>query len=106
MANIKEQIDLSYNPNSNLINKWNNIRIILKQKYVIATKEISTSDSRKYLHDLEGLFSDIFYTKPEFIYPHIIVNGYNSSCDYNGEILRFKILDNTALNNYYRLFTE
>lgn len=87
-----------------LINKWDNIKLILKYKYVTGVKECNSLEAEKYKFDLWGLFRNVFRIEEHLIYPHIIVNDFNSWTDYNGNQILFKMLDNGVLSKYYMLF--
>lgn len=89
-----------------VFDKWNSVKYYLIENHVAGETEISPVNAEKYRFDLYGLFNNVLFIQPEYIYPHIIVNGYTSSYDYNAELLRFKILDTTVLSSYYRLFMK
>jgi len=90
---------------SDLIKQWNNIIPILERKYIVDVKEISPVLAEKYRLDMYGLFQEL-EIREQHIYPHIRVNGYLSSADYLGEILRIKILDAYVLDDYIRRFSK
>lgn len=88
------------------VKKWNSIKPILKYKYVAAVNEVTPLYAEKYKHDLYGLFKIYFGISDQYVYPHIIVNDFDSSYDYNGNKLRFRMLDNSKLNYYISLFKK
>lgn len=89
-----------------MVFKWDSVRNVLQEKYVVATKEISPVQAEKYKHDLFGLLKNELNIPKEFLYPHMIVNGYDSPSNYGGERLRFKILDTRQLKLYHMLFLK
>lgn len=103
-SSISSIIDSEYPLSRDLVIKWNNIREVLLKNHVVSTVEISVVDAERYLFDLHGLCITSLRLPEYQVYPHMIVNGYTSSTDYNGELLRFKLLDAGKLLNYYRLF--
>lgn len=106
-SNLASRINSSINyQDEYLIKKWNSIKQIIKDKYITSTNEISPIYADKYKFDLYGLFSQYFMIPEQYIYPHIIANDYDSSSDYDGSKLRFKILDTKELNYYYKLFVK
>lgn len=84
--------------------EWNNIKLMLARKYVVAVKEVLPVYAEKYKFDLEGLFRDVFSIPKMYIYPHILINGFDSSQCYNGNKLRFNILDNEVVARYHKYF--
>ena len=104
---IADKIGSGYNSlDRNLVAKWNSIRDILRTKYVTTEMSVNTVAAERYKFDLYGLFLNEFNIPTIQIYPHMIVNGYMSSYDYYGELLRFKIIDGNILRQYHRLFTR
>ena len=89
-----------------MIKKWNSVKAILKDKHVLSYEEIKPIYANKYKYDLYGLFQEVFNIPKEYIYPTIIVNGFDTLTDYDGNTLRFKRLDIVALNKYYQRFTS
>lgn len=100
------KINTSNALNKDLINKWNTAIPILAAKYVQGVKEISASTANVYRFDLYGLFLNVFLIQENYIYPHIRVNGYDCSNNYDGKKLRFILLDPMRLSLYYNLFTK
>ena len=89
-----------------LVTKWNSVIDTLRQYSVTKVKEISPVDSEKYKFDLWGLFKNEIGVDEKFIYPHIRVNGYDSSNQYEGKKLKFKLLDPSTLERYHKLFNK
>lgn len=87
-----------------LINNWNTVIEELKTSSIHETITINGVTAEKYRADMEGLFRNLGIIE-KFIYPHIRVNGYNSSREFLGEKLNIKLLDNQQLEYYYQLFT-
>ena len=88
-----------------LLNNWNNVTDILYNKHITKTTTIDGNLGYKYRGDLYGLFLEL-ELPTEFIYPHMKVNGYSDSSDYNGEQIAFFVLDVAVLRNYYKMFTR
>lgn len=101
---LSEQLMVSNTINRSLLAKWNSIRDLLLEKHIATTVSVSVVDAEKFKFDLHGLFKFSLNMADYEIYPHMIVNGYTSSTDYNGELLRFKIINSNTLNTYYRMF--
>lgn len=101
---ISSKITSDYPLSRDLVIKWNNIREVLLKNHIVSTVEITPVDAERYLFDLHGLCISALRLPEYQVYPHMIVNGYTSSYDYNGELLRFKLIDSGKLLNYYRLF--
>ena len=89
-----------------LVAKWNSIRDILRTSHISTELSVNTVAAERYKFDLYGLLRNELNIPTMQIYPHMIVNGYMSSYDYYGELLRFKIIDGNVLRQYYRLFTR
>lgn len=106
MANISNNIKINKLSDIELINKWNLITDTLIKKHIVREIEISPVMADKYKFDLFGLFRNEINIPIEHIYPHIRVNGYDSSNCYDGGKLRLKIIDANIINNYYKLFTK
>lgn len=105
--NIGQKIETdNYVISKDLVIEWNRIKLLLQSKYVVTTKEITPVQAEKYKFDLFGLFRDVMRIPEQYIYPHIICNGYDSSQCYNGDKLRFDILDNPTLMKYHRVFVR
>lgn len=99
--------NLSYSvTDRTLIAKWNSLKDILLSKHIVNEISISPVAAEKYKFDLYGLIRAELGIQENQIYPHMIVNGYTSSYDYNGELLRFKIISSDVLVKYYRMFTK
>lgn len=86
--------------------KWQSIKPLLETKYVLNTFTITPVTAAKYRGDLLGLFRHEVGVDINYIYPHIIANGYDGPNCYDGEQLTFKLLDLAALSKYYRVFTR
>jgi len=88
-----------------MLNKWDSARDILEKNYIDRTLTIDIATAAKYRFDLAGLFK---YSgiHQRFIYPHILVNGYNSSLEYDGNILEFKLINEQKLQELYSHFSK
>ena len=103
--NLGKYVDVTLVKTSDYYSKWNNIKDLL-DSYVINTVEVGPAIIEKYVGDMYGLFKEQFSMKDELIYPHILVNGYLSSTDFNCEILRIKLLEERKLNDYLLKFNQ
>lgn len=103
---ITDLIKTSYIMDKDIIKKWQSVKGILIQKGIQTELDVKSSAAESYKFDLEGLFINILKIKPEYVYPHIIINGYNSSQSYTGDKTKFFILDNQYLSMYYSLFKK
>lgn len=88
-----------------LITDWNSVIVKLRNLHVIKSVTIQGTIAEKYRSDMYGLFKYLGI-HDEFIYPHIRVNGYNSSREYTGSLLEIKIIDIPILNTYYEMFNK
>ena len=106
-TNIGDSIKTdTYIISKDLVMEWNRIKLMLMTKYIVTSKEATPVQAEKYKFDLYGLFRDILQIPEQYIYPHIICNGYDSSQCYTGDKLRFDILDNPTLMKYHRVFVR
>lgn len=83
-------------------NDWINVQDLLPDM-ISNIAEIPPAKVQKYRFDMEGLFKEFFNMDTKYIFPHILVNGYLSSSDFNCERLRFNML-NTSMLDEYELF--
>lgn len=107
MTKLKDRIPI----NSTVISKtyyndWINVQDLLPDMLSGNIAEIPPAKVAKYRFDLYGLFKEYFNMEDRYIFPHILVNGYLSSSDFNCELLRFKLLDTGKLNEYENFFTR
>lgn len=89
-----------------LMYKWDTLRFVLREKYIVAEKDITPVQAEKYRGDLYGLFINELYVPKHFTYPMLIVNDYSSFVDYDAKKLKFNLLDFTILTTYYNLFVN
>ena len=87
-----------------IINDWNTVSQVLKYKYTNNIEELKPVYAEKYKFDLYGLLKDVFSIPDEYLYPHMIINGYDCPTDFTGEQLIFRKLDVDALAGYYNRF--
>lgn len=106
MASIGDKISGTSYLTTDLVSKWNTIIKILSENHITKQIEVKPATVEKYKGDLWGLFKNEVGLQDEYIYPTIRINGYPSSSSYNGEKLRFDILDSNKLSMYYKLFTS
>ena len=106
-TNLADHIE--YSPllfSKHIMKEWQRVKPILELKHITSVREITPLYAEKYKFDLHGLFRDILMIDKTFIYPHIIINGYDSSTCYDGNRLKFSMLSLMALTKYHRLFTR
>ena len=89
-----------------LMYRWDSVKTILKENYITGEKEITPVQAEKYRGDLFGLLQNELNISQEYLYPHMIVNDYSSPTGYNGERLRFQIINIEQMRTYYRLFIK
>lgn len=77
---------------------WQSMLPMLQQH--CKTVSISNTIAYKYRFDMYGLLQHLGVTT-EYIYPNIIVNGYSSSTDFEGNIEQIKIVDAQYLHRIY-----
>ena len=104
-TNLSKYVDTTLKKTTEYYSNWNNVKDLLGG-YVVNTVEVGPAIIEKYVGDMHGLFKDQFSMRDELIYPHILVNGYLSSSDFNGEILRIKLLDERKLSDYLLRFNQ
>ena len=104
---IIDMIDITgrSNMSEQLINKWNSIVPILKEKYVENEVEITGNVAYKYKHDFVGLLISLGVPL-EFTYPHVVANGYASSIEYDGKLMKIKIINQNKLNLFLTQFLQ
>lgn len=105
-TNLAYYIPTNINIDKNMMSKWNSIRQVLKSKYIASQAEVKPMVAERYRFDLYGLFKHELMIDELFIYPHMIVNDYDCSNNYDGGRLRFNILQPSILETYYRLFNK
>lgn len=91
---------------SDLISRWNTTLHILKENHIANVAEITPVLAEKYRFDLAGLLMNEMNIPEKHVYPHIIINGYDSSYSYDGKKLRLSILSEHALDLYYKLLSK
>ena len=106
-----ESIYRRINPNKHLtvemIKNWETVIPYLSQpEYHAGVQEITVQMANMYRHDMHGLFLHGLLINEEYIYPHIRVNGYHSSHNYDAKLLRIIILKPDAVSRYYSVFTN
>ena len=104
MKKLSNKIDINTIKEKELFQMWNSIAPILKFKYIVDERSVDGAIANKYKFDFEGLLINEFKIHKEFIYPTILVNGYSSSTDYNGETKRILIIDDKIMYDYLRMF--
>jgi len=87
----------------NIIMNWNNSIDVIMHTSPITTTTVTGNIGSKFNGDLYGLFLEMGIPS-EFIYPHILANGYVNSQDYDGKKLTLTILDQNTLKNYLNYF--
>lgn len=104
--NISNTIDLSDVMTVDLMNNWNVVTSVLIDKHLEREIEITPTIAAKYTFDMYGLFLNELGIQPELIYPHIRVNGYSSSSEYEGINKYIKLIDTGIALSYYKLFNK
>lgn len=92
----------SFTQSETTINRWNNLtRLLIKSdRYEVKSIDISIADSFKF--DFFGLLKNKFDIPDQYLYPHLIVNGFTDPSSYNGET-NIKIINPQALSILYQL---
>jgi len=104
--NLSNTIDLSDVMTETILIRWNNIIDALVSNHLEREVSIKPSIAAKYTFDMFGLFQNELGIPPELIYPHIRVNGYASSNDYEGVRTTIKLISSDIVLAYYKLFTK
>ncbi len=104
--NIANNISSTYDITPTVIARWNSLTNLIRERMIIAHKEITPVVAEKYIFDFAGLLKHEFQMQSEFIYPHILANGYFSGTEYDGKILKIALLDTERLNRYTQLFNQ
>lgn len=102
-ANLSNRINKDLVTTSSIIGSWNAVIASLEDS-VVNVVEIKPTIAEKYRFDMAGLFKEVFNMSENYIYPHIRINGYNSSDDYYGEKLNIIMLDYNKLDEYITQF--
>ena len=95
-----------YTMSSYMAAKWHSVKYYLNKNHVSSILGVNAVVAEKYKGDLDGLFIEVFQIPKKYLYPHAIVNGYDSSSCYEGATLNFKMLDQEVLQQYYKLFLQ
>lgn len=103
-GNIVKLIKTTDLIDKDMVKKWQSVKGILIKNAIQTEIDVKASTSEAYKFDLEGLFINVIKIRPEYVYPHIIVNGYNSSQSYEGNRTKFFIIDNQYLSMFHSLF--
>lgn len=74
---------------------WETLVPILP-KYSLGEKEVSPNTADKYIYDFYGLLKHL-NTPDEYLYPHLRINGLDTSSDYDGKKTIILLLDTNAL---------
>lgn len=102
--NIAHNIVQDYIISEDIIIKWNSLTNLIREQMIVAFKEITPVTAEKYIFDFAGLLKHEFNMQSEWIYPHILANGYFSGTEYDGKLLRIALLNTEKLNRYTQLF--
>jgi len=103
MAGLADEIKVDKYLNKDLPDMWFMLKNKLLNEAVTSVIEIKPTEALKYVHDMEGLFLSLDIDT-NYILPHIIVNGYNSSRKYDGMNLNIKILDVSKIDLFRRQY--
>ena len=88
-----------------IVEQWNSVIPLLDKSYITGTTAIEGNIAYKYKGDLFGLFLELGINR-ELIYPFMKINGYDSSDEYDGTVLQFRVLDTSMLTIMYNMFTK
>jgi len=100
MALLTELINYTDIYDKKLIELWVNIKDVLLKNHIVGEKVINNATANKYIGDMYGMLKEIGL-EDVVIFPHILVNGYNSSRDYDGLTTKILLIDPAILNRYY-----
>lgn len=95
MLKIKDMLSIDHTYED--VKMWNNFKYLIDNEANYTIETIENATAEKYAYDLYGLFLNFFKIDRKYIYVHMLVNGYTSSHDYDGEKLSFKILNLQAV---------
>lgn len=84
--------------NEQNIHKWAHIISVIDVKHVYE-QTISIVEADKYIFDFNGLLQS-FNIPEKYWFPHVILNNFSSSTDYDGR-KKIYIIDNAILSNIY-----
>lgn len=106
MKSLSEKIDTKTIKDKYIYQMWNSIASILKYKYIVNEKTIEPAVADKYKFDFEGLLINELKIHKEFAYPTMLVNGYSSSYNYNGDNTKILIVDDSIMFDYLSMFAR
>ena len=91
--------------NKNMVTSWNNVSSVLINEHIVGITKIEPYLGYKYRGDMYGLFTEL-EVPDEYIYPHILANGYSNGNAYDGKQLEIITLDVNVLRTYYKIFKK
>lgn len=106
ITKLSTKLDINLTMTSTMAAKWHSIKYYLNKNHIDKIAGIEPTTADKYRGDLEGLFIEVMGININYVYPHCIVNGYDSPSCYEGAKLYFKLLDTSVLAKYYKLFLQ
>ena len=107
MVSLYKKIDNNKHLSAEMIKNWENtIPHLAKPENIAGMREITPQMADMYKHDMFGLFLHGLLINEEYIYPHIRVNGYHSSHNYDSKRLRLLIIKPEVVAKYYNVFTN
>jgi hypothetical protein len=106
IKSVSTNINTSTGLTSELADKWAMVVPKLKEAAIVREIEMTPVQAEKYKGDLHGLFKNEMSMRETHIYPHILVNGYDSSSCFDGTNLKLYILDESKVEVYYKLLTK
>ena len=95
MLTIKDMITKDHTYED--VKMWNNFKYLIDNEANYTIESISNAIAEKYAYDLYGLFLNHFKIDRQYIYIHILVNGFTCSHEYDGEKTAFKLLNLQAV---------
>ena len=105
MTSLYKKINVNKHLSADLIKSWETVIPYLAQSENLAGyREITPQQANMYRHDMYGLFLNVLLISEEYIYPHIRVNGYHSSHNYDSKRLRIIVIKPDIVAKYYNVF--
>ena len=104
MTSISSQLKPSHHASVNMYTKWASVISVISSNCVVRT--VTGAAAHKYQGDFFGLLKHELYTPIEYWAPILLVNGYDSSSDYDGTRVDILIPDTAQLtaliNTFYK----
>lgn len=105
MTSLYKKINTSKHLSTEMIKNWETvIPHLAKPENLAGYREITVQMADMYKHDMFGLFVHGLLINEEYVYPHIRVNGYHSSHNYDSKRLRIIVIKPDVVARYYNVF--